>query len=337
MVFYYTLPPKAHARGFRVYMGRDKYENEDLLKYGWENDIWFHVDNISSAHVYLRCPDDVEWDKLPPVVMKYCCQLVKNNSIEGCKKKEVWVIWTPFPNLHKDPNTMVTGAVSFHKENMRKRVLVEKNRELVRSIEKTKEEKVIDFAEELRVHKWDVIQKLKKARKILAQKKQVLKQERKKIAYENSYDRLFDPQGETKNDTAGGLVGLAMQANAAMFLSEAEKTEIREMERSAIYNTLKSMMSEEEEKEILPYIMDKSWLVNKLILLRGSANAAASGGTGGGGSGGGGKGKKDTSLSTRAKEDMKSMFEGVDLDDEDEEEDDSEEDSDEDEEEEDFM
>ena len=58
MVFYYTLPPKAAARGFRVYMGRDKYENEDLLKYGWENDVWFHVDGLSSAHVYLRLPED---------------------------------------------------------------------------------------------------------------------------------------------------------------------------------------------------------------------------------------------------------------------------------------
>ena len=126
MVFYFTLPPKAQARGFRVYMGRDKYENEDLLKYGWKEDVWFHVEGISSAHVYLRLPDGVTWETIPPVVMRYCCQLVKNNSIDGCKKKEIWVIYTPFPNLHKDPNTMVTGAVSFHKESLRKRVLVEK-------------------------------------------------------------------------------------------------------------------------------------------------------------------------------------------------------------------
>lgn len=40
----------------QMYMGRDKYENEDLIKYGFPEDVWFHVDNLSSAHVYLRLP-----------------------------------------------------------------------------------------------------------------------------------------------------------------------------------------------------------------------------------------------------------------------------------------
>ena len=37
-----------------MYMGKDKYENEDLIRYGFPEDVWFHVDNLSSAHVYLR-------------------------------------------------------------------------------------------------------------------------------------------------------------------------------------------------------------------------------------------------------------------------------------------
>lgn len=32
----------------------DRYENEDLIAYGWPEDVWFHVDDMSSAHVYLR-------------------------------------------------------------------------------------------------------------------------------------------------------------------------------------------------------------------------------------------------------------------------------------------
>lgn len=39
-----------------MFMGRDKFENEDLIKYGFPEDVWFHVDNLSSAHVYLRLP-----------------------------------------------------------------------------------------------------------------------------------------------------------------------------------------------------------------------------------------------------------------------------------------
>ena len=234
MVFYYTLPPKAHARGFQVYMGRDKYENEELLKYGWKEDVWFHVEGISSAHVYLRLPEDVEWDAIPPVVMKFCSQLVKNNSIEGCKKKECWVIYTPFPNLHKDTNTMQTGAVSFHKESLRKRVLVEKDRELVRTCERTKEERVIDLAEELRMHEWEVLQKLKKERKRLAQEKAQQKKQQQKLAYEESPDRFFE-KGSTMNKGA-----LSMAADAG---------DIKEQERLAAAGRALLQQQQQQKKK----------------------------------------------------------------------------------------
>jgi hypothetical protein len=28
--------------------------DEELIKWGWPEDVWFHVDKLSSAHVYLR-------------------------------------------------------------------------------------------------------------------------------------------------------------------------------------------------------------------------------------------------------------------------------------------
>ena len=52
MVFFFTCVDERYT----VYMGKDKYENEELLKYGWPEDVWFHVDSFSSAHVYLRMP-----------------------------------------------------------------------------------------------------------------------------------------------------------------------------------------------------------------------------------------------------------------------------------------
>ena len=36
---------------FIIYLGKDKYENEVLIKCGFPNDIWFHVDKFSTAHV----------------------------------------------------------------------------------------------------------------------------------------------------------------------------------------------------------------------------------------------------------------------------------------------
>lgn len=66
-------------------MGKDKYENEDLIKYGQPEDCWFHVDDLSSAHVYLRLKPNQNLDDIPPSVLNECCTLVKANSIEGCK------------------------------------------------------------------------------------------------------------------------------------------------------------------------------------------------------------------------------------------------------------
>lgn len=31
-----------------------RVSDEELLKWGWPEDVWFHVDKVSSAHVYLR-------------------------------------------------------------------------------------------------------------------------------------------------------------------------------------------------------------------------------------------------------------------------------------------
>jgi len=80
MVYYFETSDK-HI----IYMGKDKYENEYLLKYYLPEDIWFHVDNYSSAHVYLRLHPHEHWDNLPIQAVTECAQLVKENSIEGSK------------------------------------------------------------------------------------------------------------------------------------------------------------------------------------------------------------------------------------------------------------
>ena len=66
-------------------MGKDKYENEDLIKYGHPEDVWFHVDDLSSAHVYLRMKPGMTLDSIPEPLLVECAALVKANSIAGCK------------------------------------------------------------------------------------------------------------------------------------------------------------------------------------------------------------------------------------------------------------
>ena len=57
--------------------------DEDLIKYAWPQDVWFHVDKLSSAHVYLRMPEGMAWQAIPEALLVDCAQLVKANSIEG--------------------------------------------------------------------------------------------------------------------------------------------------------------------------------------------------------------------------------------------------------------
>jgi len=77
-----------------IYMGKDKYENEELIKYAWPDlDVWFHVAELSSAHVYLRVPEGVtSLKEIPDELVQECAQLTKANSIEGCKKDRVGII-----------------------------------------------------------------------------------------------------------------------------------------------------------------------------------------------------------------------------------------------------
>jgi hypothetical protein len=43
----------------------------------------FHVDKLSSAHIYLRLRDGETWDNIPEELLTDLGQLTKANSIEG--------------------------------------------------------------------------------------------------------------------------------------------------------------------------------------------------------------------------------------------------------------
>ncbi|KAG5918892.1 hypothetical protein E4U42_006714, partial [Claviceps africana] len=148
MVYYFTSsvvdPP-----GF-IYVGKDKFENEDLIQYGWEEDIWFHVDKLSSAHIYLRTTDPQQqpWDSLPEALVKDLAQLTKANSIEGNKKDNITVIYTPWSNLKKD-GSMDVGQVSFKDARKVKRVLVPaRENAIVNRLNKTRVERKPDLKQE---------------------------------------------------------------------------------------------------------------------------------------------------------------------------------------------
>ncbi len=68
------------------------------------------MDDLSSAHVYLRLPKDSTLDDIPAETLEDCAQLVKANSIQGCKLSTVDVVYTPWANLRKTASMEVGQA-----------------------------------------------------------------------------------------------------------------------------------------------------------------------------------------------------------------------------------
>mmetsp|Transcript_4678 Transcript_4678/g.8716 ORF Transcript_4678/g.8716 Transcript_4678/m.8716 type:complete len:215 (-) Transcript_4678:41-685(-) len=185
---------KTRCGEYTVYMGKDKYENEELIKYGLPEDVWFHVDDLSSAHVYLRLKPGMTMDDIPKDALLDCCTLVKANSIAGCKKSSVYVVYTRWKNLKKTSG-MVEGQVGYHRPENVRRINVEKNNPIVRQLEKNKKELYPDLAR-LQQDRMNEIQAQKKAARRAEEKAKKLQElERKREKEERSYDRIM---GEEK-------------------------------------------------------------------------------------------------------------------------------------------
>lgn len=181
-----------------MYMGKDKYENEDLIKYGQPEDCWFHVDDLSSAHVYLRLKPGMSMDDIPEDALLDCSSLVKANSIEGCKKNSVYVVYTRWKNLRKS-SQMVDGQVGYHRPENVRRCKVEKNKPIVNAINKTKVEKHPDLAALQRKRMDDIQAETKANRRAEVKQKKLDELEKAKEREEKSYDRIMGDDNMTSN------------------------------------------------------------------------------------------------------------------------------------------
>ncbi|CAL5869997.1 uncharacterized protein PFLUO_LOCUS4230 [Penicillium psychrofluorescens] len=196
MVYYFTSNVVSPAAF--IYVGKDKFENEGLIKFGLESDVWvcFHVDNLSSAHVYVRLRDGETWDSIPDPLLEDCAQLTKANSIEGNKKDNITVIYTPWSNLKKD-GSMATGQVSFYNPKLVKKVLVrERENPIVNRLNKTRVEKFPDLRAEK--EEWSKKQQYdeRKTREEQKTRDKQEKREREQLKWQkdHAYDDMFSEE-----------------------------------------------------------------------------------------------------------------------------------------------
>ena len=93
-------------------------------------------------------PEGMEWTSIPEGILEDCSQLVKANSIEGNKKNNITIIYTPHANVKKTGD-MAVGTVMFHNDRLVKRFHVkERKNEIVNRLNKTKEVRAVDFEAE---------------------------------------------------------------------------------------------------------------------------------------------------------------------------------------------
>jgi len=154
----------------------------------------FHADNLSSAHVYLRLQPGMKWDDLPANIVEDCAQLTKANSIEGNKKDNVSVIYTPWSNLRKD-GSMAVGQVSFHDQKKVRRILLPTRlNPIINRLNKTRTERPTSTLFEDKEEHLATLRKAAHAEAQIRKKEEArLAKERKEEKWqrEHGYDDLF--------------------------------------------------------------------------------------------------------------------------------------------------
>ncbi|KAL3696015.1 hypothetical protein R1sor_010091 [Riccia sorocarpa] len=197
MVYYFKARPE--CGDFTIYMGLDKHENEDLIKYGLPEDIWFHVDKLSSAHVYLRLQRGQTMEGISAELLEDCAQLVKANSIQGNKLNNLDVVYTPWSNLRKTPS-MDVGQVGFHNAKLVRTVRVEKRiNEIVNRLNKTKVERTPDLKAEREVYNAAERAERKTQTRDKKRREEMERLEKEKQAEIRSYKGLMVAQKMTSN------------------------------------------------------------------------------------------------------------------------------------------
>lgn len=198
MVLYFTsnvvTPP------MMIYMGNDKNENEELIKWGFPEDVWFHVDKLSSAHVYLRLESGQNLDDIPSAVLDDCAQLVKANSIQGNKVNNLEVVYTMWANLKKTAS-MDVGQVGFHSEKAVRKIRVEKRiNEVINRLNKTK---VIKDNVDFRSLREERDRKEREDKKAIEREKKKLEKEKEKereeLAKLRSYEGVMSEEKMKSN------------------------------------------------------------------------------------------------------------------------------------------
>lgn len=184
---------------YTIYMGKDKHENDPLIRKSHPKNLWFHVDKHSSAHLYLQLRPEQQstnFDtlKVEDDVLMQIAQLTKANSIKGNKLNNITIIYTPVDNLKTD-GLMDVGTVTFVNPQKLKRIHVsKKDNAVLNKLNKTKTEVLTEVfvqEQESMLQQWER-EKKSRERKLEQEKLATAKEyQRQKAFNKDPYADMF--------------------------------------------------------------------------------------------------------------------------------------------------
>jgi predicted ribosome quality control (RQC) complex YloA/Tae2 family protein len=80
-------------------IGKNAYDNFDIIKAADPNDLWFHINELASCHVIANMPDDIIFNKKQNMyIIKQGAILCKQNSKYKSQKK-LNIVYTQIKNI----------------------------------------------------------------------------------------------------------------------------------------------------------------------------------------------------------------------------------------------
>jgi predicted ribosome quality control (RQC) complex YloA/Tae2 family protein len=91
---------------YSIFIGGNKYENTELINTSNTSDVWFHVSDASSCHVFLK--NEGKLNAIPKQVIKRCAYLCKINTNSAKSMPKCDIVYTVIANVQ---TTDIPGAV----------------------------------------------------------------------------------------------------------------------------------------------------------------------------------------------------------------------------------
>jgi predicted ribosome quality control (RQC) complex YloA/Tae2 family protein len=88
-------------------IGRNAKDNFDIIDSSNKNDIWFHVDNLPSAHIISSVPENMNKKELKYIVKKGAMLCKEHSKYQNIK--DLNIVYTMISNVIK---TNIIGTVN---------------------------------------------------------------------------------------------------------------------------------------------------------------------------------------------------------------------------------